>query len=188
MSRTNASQQTKKATGYHNPGLPGFDTSGIDVEKEKDFYPTPKHALESIIPKLDRVLIWEPCCGDRRLINWLKEAGFNADGADLRDPIPCDFLKVKNTGPAIWPTILTNPPFSLAQEFIEQARACALEVYMLLPLGFLGTQKRAEWWKANEPQALFVLSKRPSFTGGPTDSAEYAWFYWGARHSGIFHV
>lgn len=187
MSRTNAANQQKKKKAFANQDLPGLElhASAEDMEREKDFYPTPKHALDSIVPKLTVDLrVWEPCCGDRRLINWLSQYGFMADGADLRDDPPADFLKDET----VRECILTNPPFSLAQEFVDWARSHAKEVFMLLPLGFLGTQKRAEWWKVNEPQALFVLSKRPSFTGGPTDSAEYAWFYWGARHTGIFHV
>jgi len=57
---------------------------------------------------------------------------------------------------------------------------------MLLRLNFLASRKRHGWWNLHRPSALFVLSQRPSFTeDGQTDATDYAWFYWGAFHSGI---
>ena len=32
--------------------------------------------------------------------------------------------------------------------------------------------------KQNSPTSLFVLSKRPSFTGKGTDATDYAWYVW----------
>lgn len=197
MSKTNRQAQERKKRAMKNQDLPGFDLgqSKEDLALEKDWYPTPKEALTVILPYLDKTLrIWEPCAGDRRLIRWLSEAGFEADGGDIRDTPPCDFLKDSTRRECD----LTNPPFSLAQEIIDHALAHAGEVWMLLPLGFLGAQKRAEWWKTNEAQAHFVLSNRPDFTGQGGDSSEYAWYFWGARQfpdprtgkprQGMFHV
>lgn len=153
------------------------------VRRANDFYSTPEPAFKPLIPHLKGgVEFWEPACGDRRLINWLNEAGHTADGNDLANGY--DFLK-DNTVRGV---IITNPPFSLALEFCEHARRHAPEVLMLLRLNFLGSQKRHDWWKRNEPNALFVLSDRPDFTGGGGDSCEYAWFAWGCRYSGIHHL
>jgi len=125
---------------------------------------------------------WEPACGDRRLIDALRLRGLEADGSDLA--LGCDFL----TDTTIREFIVTNPPFSLAFEFCQHARNHADEVLFLLRLNFLGSQKRAEWFNLNEPSALFILSKRPDFTGGGGDSCEYAWFYWGYRFRGLHHL
>lgn len=38
--------------------------------------------------------------------------------------------------------------------------------------------------RANPP-SLFVTPKRPSFTNGGTDSADYAWFVWGLGASAV---
>ena len=51
-------------------------------------------------------------------------------------------------------------------------------VIMLLRINFLSSQKRYDFWQQFPPDGLFVLSKRPSFTGTGTDSQEYAWFVW----------
>jgi len=74
--------------------------------------------------------------------------------------------------------IITNPPFSLEQEFITKSCKQAETVIMLLRLNYLGSITRHEWWKEYSPTSLYVLSKRPSFTGKGTDATDYAWFVW----------
>jgi len=88
--------------------------------------------------------------------------------------------------------IITNPPYKLAQEFIERALQVTSpiggEVAMLLRLNFLGSQKRGAWLVNHVPD-LYVLSERPSFNGnGKTDATEYAWFCWGPKRSGRIHI
>jgi hypothetical protein len=80
-------------------------------------------------------------------------------------------------GRQVW--IVGNPPFSEAQEHIEHALCLApAGVGMLLRLAFLEGQKRAPFWRRNPPHKVHVLSKRPSFSGGGTDSAAYGFFVW----------
>lgn len=75
--------------------------------------------------------------------------------------------------------IITNPPFSLALQFLEKSLSEAPTVVYLLRLRFLASVKRGAWWHMHPPTHQFVLSKRPSFTGdGRNDSADYAWFAW----------
>lgn len=160
------------------------------VRNDADFYVTPEGAFKPLIPWLPRqTYFWEPCCGDGRLIRWLRESGREAGGADLnpRPEWPCDPVDfLEDESPRNF--IITNPPFSRAQECVDRALSNSTEVMMLLRLNFLGAQKRREWWRMNEPSALFVLSARPDFTGGGGDSCEYAWFYWGHRFQGIRHL
>ena len=44
------------------------------------------------------------------------------------------------------------------------------------------------FWKAYPVNKLYVLSKRPSFTGKGTDSAAYAWFVWDNSKTQEIHV
>ena len=74
--------------------------------------------------------------------------------------------------------ILTNPPFSIAKEFIEHSMMCSTTVIMLLRINFLGSQARHDFWNQFPPDGLIILSKRPSFTGKGTDATDYAWFVW----------
>lgn len=159
------------------------------VRNERDFYATPESAFKPIIPFIGLCKphhVWEPACGDRRLIRWLAESelrGF-VDGDDLTNGY--DFLKDMDRR---YNCIVTNPPFSLAFEFCQHAVAVADHVFLLLRLNFLASAKRKPWFAENEPDALFILSKRPSFTeDGGTDACDYAWYYWGQRHHGIVHL
>lgn len=150
------------------------------TRRERDLYMTPKSAFDLMLPYLPRdKVIWEPACGDGRIVNWIKEAGGDAVGNDLA--YGYDFL----TDTRNHDFILTNPPFSLAAEFVDHALKLAPEVMMLLPLNFAGSQKRHRWFRRIGVNAKFNLSERPCFTeDGKTDSNDYAWWYWGSRYSG----
>ena len=82
--------------------------------------------------------------------------------------------------------VLTNPPYSLAQEFVDHAmkfRRTELSlVAMLLRINFLGSKKRAKWLRENTP-TVAVSPRRPQFCKNKhgkkgTDATEYAWFLW----------
>jgi hypothetical protein len=158
------------------------------ARNESDFYPTPEAAFKPLLPFIwdVRADVWEPAQGDGRLVRWMNEFRIAADGSDINAKInPTNFLKDDTYRECI----VNNPPFSLAFEFAQHAVAHANHVFLLLRLGFLASQKRAEWFRKCPLDALFVLSKRPSFTpDGKTDSADYAWFYWGDAHKGIIHL
>lgn len=151
--------------------------------KSNDFYPTPKNTVESIFPYINWKNVkyfLEPCLGDKAIydlvINKLGEesSGFLADWCELsKGRNYFDYRPIKQND-----LILTNPPFSLALEFLEKSLTESSCVVYLLRLNFLGSQKRKEFWQKNPPTHLFVLSKRPSFTGKGTDATEYAWFCW----------
>ena len=154
------------------------------IRREADFYATPLSAFTPLLPYLDRNLEhWEPSYGDARLVTSMLDYKIAAFGNDLNNGY--DFLKDDSRRECI----ITNPPYSLAFEFCQHAVAHADEVFMLLRLNFLASRKRAAWFRANEPSALFVLSARPCFTDdGKTDATDYAWFCWSDRHYGICHI
>lgn len=81
--------------------------------------------------------------------------------------------------------VVCNPPYSMAMEFIQKAIEISNgDVWMLLRLDFLGSIKRGKWYRAGNMPDVYVLSKRPSFTGdGNTDSNNYAWFHWHCKQN-----
>lgn len=147
------------------------------VRDEKDFYATPRAAFAPLLDILPPTLppdcadnlsgYYEPCAGDGRIIRWLRESGRHADGADLFPQFshhaypltPVDYLKDETPRQFV----LTNPPFGIAFEMCQHAKKHAREFMFLLRLSFLESDERGEWLSANEPSALFVLKKRPSF-------------------------
>lgn len=76
--------------------------------------------------------------------------------------------------------IITNPPFHLAQEFIQKALSEVKiwwYVIMLLRLNFIGGKKRQTFWDKNKLYAIYAHNKRMKFTDwGWTDSIEYGHF------------
>ena len=142
---------------------------------EADYYPTPGGA-------------WlEPCVGDGAIVRAVGDRARSLSPIawttyDIR-PDSCaqnikDFLSVQPLATPWGSVCLTNPPYSLAMEFVQHAMKHANVVAMLLRLNFLGSEGRAEFFRAHPP-SVYVLPNRPSFVNGRTDACEYAWFVWG---------
>lgn len=79
-------------------------------------------------------------------------------------------------------TIITNPPFLLAQDIIRKSLSDVQDggfVIMLLRLNFLEGKGRKKFWDKQLPKYCFVHHRRMSFTDdGKTDSVAYAHYVW----------
>ena len=169
------------------------------VRVEADFYATPIETVYKIleaIPDLDKAeFILEPSAGNGNIIKALRDrniTGISIEAMELReeerenlealaDVVTIgDFLK-DDTEYIEYDLIIGNPPYSLAQEFIDRSLellAPGGRLIFLLRTNFLESKKRFEWWQDKLPKGLYVLSKRPSFTGKGTDATSYSWFVW----------
>ena len=115
-----------------------------------DFYATPPWCYENL--DIDWKMFasaHEPCRGDGRIQFFLEE----------EQRIPCSYSEIMEDKDFFdWSTpvdlILTNPPFSLAKEFIEHSVVIAPTVLMLLRINYLGSIGRHKWWKQYTPTAL----------------------------------
>jgi hypothetical protein len=91
--------------------------------------------------------IWEPACGRGAIANILRAHGHRVVCTDLIDygisTAICgmDFLKTSELPPGV-STILTNPPYKLANEFVAHALELCPNVIMLLRLAFLESERR----------------------------------------------
>ncbi|WJJ55311.1 hypothetical protein QB910_000067 [Dabrowskivirus KKP3916] len=135
---------------------------------DNDFYPTPTWVTEELIKKLiipKSSTCLEPCVGDGAIWNVIKPYFSSMGWAELskgRDFLTYDF------GNNHFDFVITNPPFSLAEEFICRSLELADCVVMLLRLNFLGGQKRYDrFWSMPKykPTGQIICSDRPSFTG-----------------------
>jgi len=172
-----------------------------------DFYATPRWAVAAVArsravpPLFGHVL--EPSCGDGAILDVLRElAPFRRiHGIELDEGRASEARRRGHsvtTGSFFdWglrpglstPYVLGNPPFSLAQEFVEHALSflpAGCRVTFLLRLAFIASQKRAHLYDDVAGfRLLQVLPRRPSFTpDGKTDSSDYAWFTWEVGFSG----
>lgn len=99
-----------------------------------------------------------------------------------------DFLRVV---PASYEVVLTNPPYSLAEEFVRACLPIAKNIVMLLRLNWL--ENKDELLKEH-PADVYVLPNRPPFGRDKkgkisTDATAYAWFHWSETTQGrIVHL
>lgn len=160
-----------------------------------DFYRTPRWAIDALLYTIWGVKgpILDPGCGDGAILAALQDHGYpDTIGVELdagraeaaapfcRQLLVGDLLTLDlthlNAG-----TVIGNPPYALAQEFVEHALRTVQpggKVYMLLRLAFLAGQKRARSGLWSHLDAVHILSRRPAFTAKGTDSADYAWIVW----------
>lgn len=78
--------------------------------------------------------------------------------------------------------IITNPPFNIAQDIINNSLRHCKEwgyVIMLLRLNYFGWKVRQNFWKKSLPIRAYVHNRRMSFTPDwKTDSVEYMHCVW----------
>ena len=160
--------------------------SGYERQRE-DFYIDPPFCTQVLLehesipgPVLD------PSAGSGVIVNTLREYGVNAHGQDMMErdyPIPGgrDFL-APDCPLAVTPaSIVCNPPYGIAGQFVERARTIAeRKVALLVRQDFLSGQKRRHMLR--EADRVIVLSKRPSMPppgvlrgGGQHD---FCWVIW----------
>ena len=159
-------------------------------ERGADLYETPAcavHALLAVEPV--PLSCWEAACGPGAIVRVLRQSGRAVIATDLNDwgcpdsKSGVDFL-LERKGPPGVPAIVTNPPFKLAEEFVEHAINLAPEVYMLLRLAFLeGMRWRTKGFQDHLAR-VWVFAPRLPFMhrhgyDGPKNSNSgmpFAWF------------
>ena len=157
---------------------------------ENDAYFTPTDTIEDFL-ETQQILtkdmtIWECSCGDGQISKQLMKRGYNVISTDLNDygfgVTGVDFLKTTKQD---IDCIITNPPYRLAEKFINHALQQSPIVIMLLRLTFLEGQQRSRGlWKNTPLHRVFICGRRPSMyktdhvgekSGG---FVAYAWFVW----------
>lgn len=170
--------------------------SGQD-RAEYDFYATPPEAVKYLlnVEKFDTD-IWECASGQNHIADVLKEYGYNVRTSDIVKRTPTteqmDFLSCEEKK---WEgAIVSNPPFTLAKEFVEKSLSLVKngqKVAMFLRLQFLDSLNRYELFKKCPPKRVHIFSRRVicakngDFTqyknGGVLSTA---WFVWEKGYKG----
>lgn len=174
---------------------------------EYDFYATDPKAVEKLLLKypINGSKILEPCVGNGNIANAINEfykSKRDIIGVDIVDrgypnTIVHDYLS--------WETdkkfdcIITNPPYSLAKEFVEKSMELLNEGYyedgyakgqliMFLKIQFLEGAKRKAMFEKYPPKYIYVFRNRMATwnNGEPLDpdgkrwatTMCHAWFVW----------
>jgi len=157
-----------------------------------DYYPTPSDAVQAL---LDREKftgsIWENSCGDGSICHVLTANGYtDVLATDLvyrgYGEGDHDFLTSELTAD----NVVMNPPFSLAQEFIEKSLAVTTgKVAMLGKLQFLESGRRKIMFESTPLKTVYVFSKRVTMTRDGkkmknSGMIAFAWFVWEHGYEG----
>jgi len=135
-----------------------------------DDFQTPSIALKTLLPYLNKDwLIWECAEGKGNLTKAFEEGGFEVIGTDIRNGK--DFMIYQ---PNEFDCIITNPPYSIKQKFLERAYSLHKPFAFLLPLTTFETAKRQKLFKKYGLEVIF-LDKRINFET-PSGKGSGAWF------------
>ena len=133
-------------------------------------FQTPARALRPLIPFLKKDwLIWEPACGKENLVRGLNEEGFAVIKTDIL--YNHDFL---TWSPGTYDCIITNPPFSLKEKFLERAYNLGKPFAFLLPLTTLEGRTRQALMQMYGVE-IILFDRRINFET-PDGSGGGSWF------------
>jgi len=151
--------------------------------QKHDHFDTPAYAVEPLLPYIKpNWVIWEPTdtTGKSQIVKTLRKHGRKVISTAQKK---FDFLK--DTPDFDFDCIITNPPYSIKDRFIE--RCLQLTVVpnggkrwaMLMPLTALEGVGRGTMFRAlGENFKLLVLDRRVEFTGGSV-WFNTSWFCYG---------
>ncbi|MFC2494742.1 MAG: NAD(P)-dependent oxidoreductase [Candidatus Absconditicoccaceae bacterium] len=161
-----------------------------DDRAEQDFYATDPRAIDLLLEREEfSPSILEPSCGQGHLSRRLEENCYLVHSSDIVDRgygVVQDFFSYDEW----YGDIITNPPYSLAQEFIEHSLKITkpgAKIAMLLKLQFLEGKKRKKFFKKHPPKIVYVHSERimcaknGDFAGlkkSGGSAVAYAWYIW----------
>lgn len=156
-----------------------------------EFYPTPHEVTRALIEfmELQGVTVWEPACGEGHMAEAMKALGVEVIATNLHDqgygqtgvdyltaPLPdCDW-------------IITNPPFSRAEDFIRRSIQHGKPFALLLKSQYWHGKKRLDLFNDHKPVAVLPLTWRPDFhmgKKGGSPTMEVLWTIWGPTPAAV---
>jgi hypothetical protein len=133
-------------------------------------FQTPPEALSPLLSYLKNDwVVWECAEGRGNLSNALRRFGYQVIGSDILTGQ--DFLQWQ---PDEFDCIVTNPPFSIKQKFLERCYQLGKPFALLLPLTTFETEKRQRLFKKYGLEVIF-LPNRINFET-PSGKGSGAWF------------
>jgi len=183
-----------------------MSATGRGAERaELDRYDTPPELAAELVGLLDLppgAVVLEPAAGGGAFVEPLIAGLWSTKGLVFALDIDSEAaeelkgtrgVQVSHADFLCWPrdhgydAIVGNPPYGDAEAFVRRALRLVKPgglVAFLLRVGFLVGRGRSPLWLAHRPERVHLVVERPSFTGGGTDSASYAWCVWRRGYRG----
>ncbi len=101
-----------------------------------DDFQTEAAAVDFLHPYIPRKMgfvmpvVWEPACGKGNLVQALRDQGYVVNGTDIKTGH--DFMETKP--PEGTECIITNPPFSMKDEFLGRCYNIGIPFALLMPI------------------------------------------------------
>jgi hypothetical protein len=168
-----------------------------DSARGNDLYETPEAAtlaLLAVEPLPPTIL--EPACGRGAISKVLRGAGHTVLDNDIFDYSQgqCgvqDFLTFAPAQVDKIDAVVTNPPYRLAQQFVQHALTLCPRVFMLLRLTFLESERRRDVLEDSGLIRVHVfrnrlpMMHRDGWAGNrASNSVAFAWFVWERGYTG----
>lgn len=174
----------------------GASSHSAQARELNDFYATEPKAMELLLEnERFKPSIWECACGQGHLSKVLLANGYKVLSTDLVNrgygisgvnflTVPKGKLNLTDTD------IITNPPYSLAQDFVEHALDLLPDggkVAMFLKLTFMEGKARKPLFVAAPPFRIYVSSSRLKcakngdftiYDKGASSAVAYGWYVW----------
>lgn len=169
-----------------------FSGNNMGQRKKSDFYETPYSISRHLLNRESfdvNLTICEPACGAGAIVNVLKEkwsenkiTSYDIEKNFFNDDQQYDY-------------IITNPPFSIAHDFIKQAKRLAkIKFAFLLPLSYLHGKKRHDEIYMDKNYGLekvYVFTRYPMLGDSLREDGKYrtgmmvyAWYIFTNGYSG----
>ena len=134
-----------------------------------DNFQTPNHAVDLIVDYIKpNQTIWEPAMGKGNIVNYFRKRGYTINGTDINNgydffntEIECD-------------VIITNPPYSIKDKWIERCYNLEKPFMLLLPLTALEGKFRHSFYR-EKGISLIIPNKRINYET-PSGKKSSAWF------------
>lgn len=163
-----------------------FSCNNTGKRRKADYYETPYCLTQELlnIVKLKEPIL-EPACGDKAIVKVLLKEYIDISFYDIKDGQ--DFLQETQK----YKTIVTNPPYSLAFQFIQKAKTLCNDFYFLLPLSYLHGKQRLDSIYSDKtfPLSCIYVFDRYPMLGDPlrkdmkirTGMMVYAWYHFSKK-------
>lgn len=162
---------------------------------DADFYPTPPEATLALINFLkdqnllsDTDVVWEPACGSGDMSEVLYKSGIQVLSSDIRktdyinQSFELDFVNDSISPEIDFDWIITNPPFSISKDFIENSFNYNVNFALLVKSQYWHAKSRLEIFNKTNPAYVLPLTWRPDFCfknrGSGSPLMDVMWVVW----------
>lgn len=162
-------------------------------ERGLDPYFTPPEASTALLNlEAPKSIVWEPAAGNGAISRVLSQHGLKVVSSDITSygnpEVTAGVDYLKEPLPEGVQSIITNPPYKLAQQFLEKALQEVPFVALLLRTNFLESVSRLPLFRRAPPSRVWISSRRLPMMHrqgweGPEAPSNtcFAWFVWDSR-------